>query len=182
MDSRGNRISCEIQEIKKSLEKAVKTNESFEKIIDILQALENIKMTPALIKESKLGKTLAALRSSYSSEKSDSPDICNLARDIMVNWKKIVEEQGSSSVVSSSSSSVVKDTIQDDSITNDISRLNQTLKLQINPELMKMKEAIASYPEGRRKVSHTLQYSIYSTILITLYACILTTADYKIIK
>lgn len=100
----------ELQDLKKALDKAMKqldTDVPVERLMDILKAIQLIKVTPSLIKDSKMGKTLQGVRTKFSAESSSLPGVCNLARDIMVAWKQIVEDQMQKEKATGSTSSSV---------------------------------------------------------------------------
>lgn len=73
--------------LRKSLEKVVDDHSEQERIADELDAIAALKVTPNMIKDSKLGKILLKIREKF--DKSSS--ISNKAKDILINWKRIVE-------------------------------------------------------------------------------------------
>ena len=166
-------------ELKKALEISMKDGKetSSERLMDILKAIQAIHMTPSLIKESKLGKTLSTLRAKYAAETSTMPEVANLARDIRAAWKQIVEEQvqkeqvgkrpgtvdkpqsglssppiaaataASATAAASSSSSVQKNMTKGGEISSASSSSSSSSVVQT------ASSELASYPDGRRKVS-----------------------------
>ena len=181
-------ILAQLAELKKGLEKSMKDGKetTSERLMDILRAIQAIPMTPSLIKESKLGKTLSTLRAKYAAETSTMPEVANLARDIMSAWKQIVEEQvqkeqeekisgnevkpipvpsivaatatassSSSSLLllsSSLSSNIQKKVTKGGEITN-TSSSSSSSSSSIAVQTSSSSSDLASYPDGRRKVS-----------------------------
>lgn len=138
----GNRLLTDVQELRKNLDKAVKSNEIPGKILDILKALEKVPFTPELVKESKIGKTLMSVKQKYSSEPSVSKDVADAALNMMVRLKKLVEEH-----IGKGKEKKTTETPSKLAVTTDSTALN----------------AIADYPEGRKKVKIIyLQLSILS--------------------
>mmetsp|Transcript_2785 Transcript_2785/g.2918 ORF Transcript_2785/g.2918 Transcript_2785/m.2918 type:complete len:303 (+) Transcript_2785:252-1160(+) len=86
----GSRISSQIQDLKKALDKAIKNNDSAEAVMDILVAIEILPMTPELIKDSHLGKILVAVRTKFATE---GTEVSSKAKDLLIEWKKIIEAQ-----------------------------------------------------------------------------------------
>ena len=178
----------QLAELKKALEKSMKDGKetTSERLMDILKAIQAIPMTPSLIKESKLGKTLSTLRAKYAAQTSTMPEVANLARDIMAAWKHIVEvqvqkeqegkpsgtvdkpQQGSSplpiaSVATASSSSSAHKKITKGgeivSATSSSSSNSSSSVVQI------ASSELASYPDGRRKVSLRVAFNSEISVL-----------------
>ena len=169
---------AQLAELKKALEKSMKDGKEMtsERLMDILKAIQAVPMTPNLIKESKLGKTLSTLRAKYAAETSTMPEVANLARDIMAAWKQIVEEQvqkeqegklsgnedkpqpglsppliaaAATTITASSSSSVQKKMTKGGEITTTSSSSSSSSSSAVQTS----SSELASYPDGRRKVS-----------------------------
>ena len=81
------RVTQQLHDIRHSLEKDIKDGNE-EHILDLLCALETIPMTPALIKESKLGKVVALVKDKFD---SSSSKVGGKSRSILVAWKKVME-------------------------------------------------------------------------------------------
>ena len=89
----GGRVLSQVQDMRKALDKAIKGTDSAEAVMDILTAIEILPMTPDLIKESKLGKILISARTKFAAETSvQATEVSNKARDILIGWKKIMED------------------------------------------------------------------------------------------
>ena len=87
------RLLSQVQELRKALDKAIKGSDSPETVMDMLTAIEILPMTPDLIKDSKLGKVLMAAKTKFATEISTAAtNVSNKARDILVEWKKIIED------------------------------------------------------------------------------------------
>lgn len=143
----------EIQDLRKSLEKAVKCNDSAAAVLDILLAIETLKMTPDLIKDSKMGKVLVSVRTKFSAEDSlpASSDVTNKARDILVEWKKIVENHMKKQKIEKSSSNQQSSSA---SITAETASKSKKAVLSTEfPACERMRDEVASFPDARRKVS-----------------------------
>ena len=168
---------AQLAELKKALEKSMKDGKEMtsERLMDILKAIQAVPMTPNLIKESKLGKTLSTLRAKYAAETSTMPEVANLARDIMAAWKQIVEEQVqkeqegklsgnedkpqpglsppliavATTTIASSSSSVQKKMAKGGETTTTSSSSSSSSSSAVQTS----SSELASYPDGRRKVS-----------------------------
>jgi TFIIS helical bundle-like domain len=143
----------EIQDLRKSLEKAVKGNESAGAVMDILLAIETLKMTPDLIKDSKMGKVLVSIRTKFSAEDSlpASNDVTNKARDILVEWKKIVENHMKKQKMEKSSSSNMSSSPSKN--TETVLKAKKVAPSAELPACERMRDEVASYPDARRKVS-----------------------------
>jgi hypothetical protein len=167
----------ELVDLKKALDKAMKQSEtdvSTERLMDILKAIQVIKVTPSLIKDSKMGKTLQGVRTKFSSEPTSLPEVCNLARDIMVAWKQIVEDQMQKEKSAASSSTVtiaaaVAETAKPPpvsaapTVSSSAAAPSASSKAAISSSSSSSSSSaisssgssslLASFPDGRRKVS-----------------------------
>jgi hypothetical protein len=83
-----SRVEAEMHEIKRSLEKCMAESEHDEQIFDELCALERVQVTPKVIKDTKMGNTLAAIRGKF---KASNGKIADKAAALMAAWKKIME-------------------------------------------------------------------------------------------
>jgi len=83
-----NRVSTELHDIKKSLEKCLPEVAHEEQIFDLLCALDRIQLTPKLIKETKLGNLMSSIRNKF---KETDPKISEKASALMSSWKKLIE-------------------------------------------------------------------------------------------
>jgi hypothetical protein len=105
-------LKSDIQQMRKSLQKAI-TDLNPEVALDILIAIQQLenKLTPDIIKESKLGNIINSAREKFSASDSTANDpvaanIATTAKEILLSWKKIMEKSSSiTSPVASSSSS-----------------------------------------------------------------------------
>ncbi len=88
-----SRIKQTLIEMRKSLEKMITEDNQEEKILDELIVLGSIPMTVDLIKESKLGKTVSNVKDKF--DQNESKNISNKAKEILVDWKRIIEHQKS---------------------------------------------------------------------------------------
>jgi TFIIS helical bundle-like domain len=134
----GSRQLSEVQELRKSLAKAIEAGEAPGKVMDILKALEKAPFTPDIVKESKIGKTLMAAKQKYSAEPLESKEVTELAHGIMVRLKKLVEEH----LVEKGKKAAPIGAPPPKSTPNGS-------KSQDKNDLQ---HAIANYPEGRKKV------------------------------
>jgi hypothetical protein len=95
-----NRVMNRVMELKRSLEKSVKSDDmSAGYVLDQLCALEKLDLGANIITDSKLGKVLLNLKKKFTDV---SEDVCNKAKDIMVEWKRIIETHKERSTPSSS--------------------------------------------------------------------------------
>ena len=83
-----NRVSVELHDIKKSLEKCLPEINHEEQIFDLLCALDRIQLTPKLIKETKLGNLMSSIRNKF---KETDIKISDKASALMSSWKKLIE-------------------------------------------------------------------------------------------
>ena len=83
-----NRISTDLHDIKKQLEKCLPEINHEEQIYDLLCALDRIPLTPKLIKETKLGNVVSSIRGKF---KESDPKISEKAISLLSSWKKLVE-------------------------------------------------------------------------------------------
>ena len=82
------RVTAELHDIKKSLEKCLPEINHEEQIFDLLGALDRIQLTPKLIKEMKLGNLMSTIRNKF---KESEPKISEKAAALMASWKKLIE-------------------------------------------------------------------------------------------
>jgi hypothetical protein len=82
------RIAEELSQIKRTLEKSLKSSDSDEKVFDLLNVIEGTQMTAQLIKESKLGKVISSIKDKF---KESNPKISEKAISLMVSWKRTIE-------------------------------------------------------------------------------------------
>ena len=149
----GDRIMSEIHDLRKALDKAVKGTDSATVVLDILLAIEVLPMTPDLIKDSKMGKVLVSTRAKFSAEESSpaAAQVTNKARDILVEWKKIIEDHlkkvtAEKSVIAEQPSPALKSS----------ENILKIKKVQVNVEPQgsaKIRGEVASFTDARRKVS-----------------------------
>lgn len=142
----------EIHDLRKALDKAIKGTDSAAVVLDILLAIEVLPMTPDLIKDSKMGKVLVSTRAKFSAEESSpaAAQVTNKARDILVEWKKIIEDHlkkvtAEKSVIAEQPSPALKS-----------SENILKIKVQVNVDPQgsaKIRGEVASFTDARRKVS-----------------------------
>jgi hypothetical protein len=82
----------EIMELKGHLVKADKDGD-LERVRDVLKALASFdKMTEAIVKKSKAGKTLKDMKANY--DKKGHKDVSSIIVDILKAWTKIAKQEG----------------------------------------------------------------------------------------
>ena len=146
----GGRLLSQVQDLRKALDKAVKGNESAESVMDMLVAIEILPMTPDLIKDSKLGKILMATRTKFTAESSTlAPDVSNKARDILVEWKKIIENQMKKEKIEKATT--VSDVISPSKKVENVLKIKMTPPAELTA-IERTRSELISFPEARRKV------------------------------
>ena len=148
----------QVQDLRKALDKAIKGNDSAETVMDMLVAIEILPMTPDLIKDSKLGKILMATRTKFTAETSAAaPEVSNKARDILVEWKKIIEDHMKKEKLEKAHAAPASE------LQSPSKKVENVLKIKMIPpaELTAIERTrleIAAFPDARRKVD-TLIYT-----------------------
>lgn len=150
----GDRIISEIHDLRKALDKSIKGSDSAAAVLDILLAIEVLPMTPDLIKDSKMGKVLVSTRAKFSAEESSpaAAQVTNKARDILVEWKKIIEDHlkkvtAEKAVIAEHPTPALKSN----------ENILKIKKVQVNAEPQgsaKIRGEVASFADARRKVSY----------------------------
>lgn len=97
-----SRIKQQLVEMRKSLEKLLVEEDEEEKLLDELVVLSAMPMTAELIRESKLGKVISNVKEKFDQK---SHKIASKAKEILVDWKKIVEQQKFAAAISTSTAS-----------------------------------------------------------------------------
>ena len=138
----------------RSLDKSIKGSDSAAAVLDILLAIEVLPMTPDLIKDSKMGKVLVSTRAKFSAEESSpaAAQVTNKARDILVEWKKIIEDHlkkvtAEKAVIAEHPTPALKSN----------ENILKIKKVQVNAEPQgsaKIRGEVASFADARRKVSY----------------------------
>lgn len=85
-------IKQKLVDIRKALDKVVHDDhkpDHEEQVMDELAVLESITMTAELIKESKLGKVVSSIKDKYENVSSK---VATKAKEILLHWKKIMED------------------------------------------------------------------------------------------
>lgn len=95
----------ELHDIKKSLEKCLQEDTKEEQISDLLGALERLQVTPKLIKESKLGNVIAAIKSKF---KTSAPKLSEQAVQLLASWKRLVESSAAAAEHHSDATKIAK--------------------------------------------------------------------------
>lgn len=156
----GGRVLSEIQDLRKALDKAIKGSDSAASVLDILRAIESIPMTPNLIKDSKMGKVLVSTRTKFTAEESSTvaAEVANKARDILVEWKKIIEDhmkndknEKDDAIKLAASSSETAPTVL------------KIKNIVLEPASGRIREEVAAFSDARRKVSFNIPGNCRST-------------------
>lgn len=98
-------IKQKLVDIRKALDKVLHDDhkpDHEEQVLDELSALESITMTAELIKESKLGKVVSSIKDKFETV---STKVASKAKEILLHWKKIVEDHQKAQKASSQSHS-----------------------------------------------------------------------------
>lgn len=84
------KVKSEVLEIRRNLSQvsAAEASSQIEKVIDLLVCLEKLSLTAVVIKETKIGSTVAQLKKLYE-KKNDS--ITSKTKELLLSWKKIIE-------------------------------------------------------------------------------------------
>lgn len=143
----GGILLSQVQDLRKALDKAIKGSDSAETVMDMLTAIEILPMTPDLIKDSKLGKILMAAKTKFTSEISTAAsDVSNKARDILVEWKKIIEDHIKKEKLVAAVDKKTPPKLIDNILK--IKRIPATESTALGV----IRSEMASFPEARRKV------------------------------
>ena len=145
-----SRVKTNLHDIRKSLEKYINQEDQNEKIFDILNILENENLTAKLIKESKLGKIVNQVKEKFDKV---SNDISNKAKNILIQWKKIIEHGNHSSNDKHS----IHHKIDSANFNTDTSAIGNQNDLDLN----KLKATIEMLPTIRKSI-----YQIFYNLLI----------------
>ena len=147
----GSRVLSEIQDLRKALDKAIKGSDSAASVLDILLAIESFPMTPNLIKDSKMGKVLVSTRTKFTAEESSpvAAEVANKARDILVGWKKIIEDHMKNE--KTDKDNAVKQAASSSEIAPTVLKIKKTA-LEL-PASGRIREEVAAFSDARRKVS-----------------------------
>ena len=94
------RAESEVLTLRSTIEKALESDASAQEIGEMVTALSELEMTIELLRSTKVGLTIAAVR-----KKFPDSQVGNLARDMIAKWKELVPSKTSSSTNSSSSNS-----------------------------------------------------------------------------
>ena len=88
-----SKLKGEVLEIRKNLSQitAADASSQTEKVIDLLICLEKLNVTAAVIKETKIGSTVANIKKLYE-KKNES--IVSKTKELLLSWKKIIEGDG----------------------------------------------------------------------------------------
>lgn len=142
------RLLSQVQELRKALDKAIKGSDSPETVMDMLSAIEILPMTPDLIKDSKLGKVLMAAKTKFATEISTAAtDVSNKARDILVEWKKIIEDHmKKEKIVDAAGAKQLPSKVVDN-----VLKIKK-VHIQEPTAIGAMRSEMMSFPEARRKV------------------------------
>ena len=145
---------AQLAELKKALEKSMKDGKetTSERLMDILKAIQAIPMTPSLIKESKLGKTLSTLRKQIVEEQVQKEQEGKLSGNEdkpQPGLSPPLIAAAATTITASSSSSVQKKMTKGGEITTTSSSSSSSSSSAVQTS----SSELASYPDGRRKVS-----------------------------
>jgi TFIIS helical bundle-like domain len=162
----GDRIISEIHDLRKALDKSIKGSDSAAAVLDILLAIEVLPMTPDLIKDSKMGKVLVSTRAKFSAEESSpaAAQVTNKARDILVEWKKIIEDHLKK--VTAEKAVIAEHPIPALKSNENVLKIK---KVQVTAEPQgsaKIRGEVASFADARRKVSPTLCTIVDESLLL----------------
>jgi len=94
------KAESEVLTLRSTIEKALESDASAQEIGEMVTALSELEMTIELLRSTKVGLTIAAVR-----KKFPDSQVGNLARDMIAKWKELVPSKTSSSTNNSSSSS-----------------------------------------------------------------------------
>ena len=149
----GGRVLSEIQDLRKALDKAIKGSDSAGSVLDILRAIESFPMTPTLIKDSKMGKVLVSTRTKFTAEESSTvaAEVANKARDILVEWKKIIEDHMKNE--KNEKDNTVKQTASSSEAVPAVLKIKKTA---LEPASGRIREEVAAFSDARRKVSFNI--------------------------
>lgn len=123
------------------------SSEEGERVMDLLQALERIKFTPALIVSSKIANTINAVKKEFS------PEVKAFCKKLIQKWKMIYAK-GTSSSSSSSASQESNDTKNSTPppSSSQLQRGESSSSISSDADEVDCEKMIASYPEGRKKI------------------------------